>query len=234
MIASWLARCGLVLDDGEVWGPAPGNPRGHFEDKGFTKLHQEVIQSKYKASSGWKAPIAEPLSFVGPDIVRAREIAAARNEKYWRWGWKDPRTVFFLEAWKTIIPDLKVLLLWRSQAEVVDSLIRRSRKSHIGVMKIGIREAVRLWITYNRLICTFKAKYAESTILIPIKRILDYDKELHDLLNNWFQLGLLYRPLSDIYDSRLFGRKAPVHIRALCHLSKGADIENQLLALSDK
>ena len=130
LLASWLESCGLTIHDGNYWGPSEGNQKGHFEDKDFVQLHSSAILLESPKSYGWKIFSDDFLTFDHDQLSRAKKLVSDRNAKYRIWGWKDPRSVIFLKKWKAIIPELKVLLVWRPCSEVVNSLIRRAGKAN--------------------------------------------------------------------------------------------------------
>jgi len=110
LTTSWLETWGLIIHEGSYLGPNDGNIEGHFEDKAFVRLHEKIIKSEIPASKGWIVCSQKELSFSGEDYTYINETVEKRNQKYSFWGWKDPRTVFFLNYWKSIIPSLKVLI----------------------------------------------------------------------------------------------------------------------------
>jgi hypothetical protein len=204
LMASWLEICGLKIHDGSVWGSGPGNLKGHFEDKDFVDLHDSAIKSKDSASRGWILFPKKTIFFKSDEhFSRALELVEIRNAKYNIWGWKDPRTSLFLEHWKKILPSLKVIMLWRPCPEVIHSLIRRSRKTTIPIMKIGFIKSLRLWKSYNTLLLEYKKKHYQDTLLFSLKSIVNSDREVLNHINSEFQTKLDYTPIETIFDREL-------------------------------
>jgi len=203
LTASWLAHCGLIVHDGVMVGAAAGNPHGHFEDKEFVDLHQQQLLRWDPRSRGW---IVRGRSLPGTDddfARRAQRLIDQRNAKYELWGWKDPRTVLFLEAWKQLLPELKVLLLWRACRDVVGSLLARKAASTAAVMRITTLEAVRTWASYNRRVLEYRRAHPDDSLLVPISRVIAGDRELLPLINDRFGLRLSHHPVSTLRDDTL-------------------------------
>jgi hypothetical protein len=229
LIASWLERCGLPIHDGEFHGPATGNPRGHFEDKQFVNLHMSAIKAQHPESAGWKT-IAKneiPLGQAGRDL--ACRLIRERTEKYPVWGWKDPRSVFFLEQWKELIPELKTLLIWRPYDLVVDSLLRRSESAVNKVFKVSESEAKSLWLAYNERVCEYKKAHPNDTLLVPIEFVNQNDRHVHQACRDRLDIALEYHPLSQLFEADLMSTR--VLARNTCQSI--ASLEHRLTALSD-
>ena len=238
LTTSWLASCGLNIHDGNLIGADAGNPKGHFEDNDFVDLHKSEIQYRKPDSEGWKIQPATFLKFKSAQLCRARQLIEERNKKFVHWGWKDPRTTIFLKQWKEIIPDLKALLIWRPCLEVVNSLVRRSRKvTHAPQNKISVPEAVKMWICYNQRLCEYKREYPTETLLFSIYHLISYPYRIMELINAKLQLNLNYQPFCDIFENSLLkGRTALLTdfwAKAADMYYKDYHIEKKLKALSD-
>jgi hypothetical protein len=234
LVASWLQRCELAIDHGGLVGPAIGNPLGHFEDVDFIRLHASSIKSLVPGSYGWKVFANRFLPFTEEERQRANEIVKARTEMDSLWGWKDPRSVVFLRQWREIIPDLKVLLVWRPCHEVVKSLVSRAKRAHYHHYKIGTYEAVKLWLSYNGLVYAYKGQSARDTLLLPLNYILKNDRETLQLIESKLNIKLRYRPISDLYVPTLLHRETPPPQLRLLALSCGAHgMERRLTSRSD-
>ncbi len=234
LTASWLQACGLPIHDGNLVGPATGNPKGHFEDDDFMSLHSAAILQQYPKSRGWKVVTYKFIFFEDEQLRHATSLVSQRNAKYELWSWKDPRSVIYLRHWKRIIPTLKVLLIWRPCCEVVHSLLRRSRKAGNPVFKINVFESVKLWISYNKRLCEYKQEYPDDTLLFPLEYVVSYDKNVLNLLNKKFQVDLKYRPINEIYERRLLNRQGTsvwARLASLCYGS--SNVEKAMNTLSD-
>jgi hypothetical protein len=143
-----LAAAGVHVGE-QLMGPATGNPRGHFEDLEFVRLHEHILAANGLSHDGFtchESIIVPPSLHADAQALRDRRRAPGRV-----WGWKDPRTTLVLDLWAGLIPEARFLFLVRPPWEVVDSLFRRGDE----VFAIHPRLAVDLWVSYNRRILDF-------------------------------------------------------------------------------
>ncbi len=120
LLANWLSRCGLDVGD-DLLRQDPSNPAGHYEDILFLQLHKDIL-----ADNGLDYLVGDDRPLVVNDEYRARAQAIVESRQAnSQWGWKEPRTVLFLDFWQTRLPDVKVLVVYRHYTHVVDLLLRR-------------------------------------------------------------------------------------------------------------
>lgn len=201
LTTSWLERCGLSVHDGHVLGANSGNPRGHFEDQDFLDFHAAVMARHDPRSHGWKMCGPDFLPFNDRERACARDLVQGRAARHLAWGWKDPRAVWFLPEWKAVVPDLKVLLLWRPRSEVVRSLLKRSKAArHHPSLHVSPGQAIALWRASNERVCRYKELYPTDTVLLPLSVVVRHDRRVLETLNARLELGLNYRPLREVYN----------------------------------
>jgi hypothetical protein len=189
-------------------GAGPSNPRGHFEDREFMDIDARAILAKCPESKGWVVEdFQAPRSFELIDDVRP--LVEYRHEHFPVWGWKDPRSVLLLDAWKTAIPDLKVFFVWRPCHEVVRSLLRRCRfASAEHFLSISTTAAEKLWLISGLETIRWVAKHPRESLLFPLQYIIEHDEEVAARINERFDIALDYSPMSSIFDSTYLDRGA--------------------------
>jgi hypothetical protein len=204
LTASWLQNCGLNLYDGNLVGPDKGNVKGHFEDKEFLMIHVAALNSRFPNSYGWQVFTIETIDFNEDQLLSAENLIKKRNEKYRYWGWKDPRSVLFLEQWKSLLPNLKFLFIWRSSDEVIRSLVKRSMSNSISHYKISAIGAHNLWLGYNSRIVRFIQEHPQSSLLINIQDLIQFDKDIFKAIKMKFKIDINYSPITNLYEPSLF------------------------------
>ena len=139
LLTGTLQEAGLVL--GDVVTAAPFNQKGNRESLPIRTLHDDLLAA---AGGSWSNP---------PDRVSWRPVhQALRDELIARfadepiWGFKDPRTLFCLEGWLDVLPDLELVAIVRHPLEVAASLQARDG--------LPLDQGVRLWQQYNE--CLFR------------------------------------------------------------------------------
>jgi hypothetical protein len=166
MIANHLQNCGVYLGDNLHPGDV-GNPRGYFEDVGILGLHEELLAWSHlsifpTSHKQLRRPI--PCQYE----AKARQLLQGRARSD-GWGWKECRTTLFLDLWRGVIPDLRILFLVRNPLSVVDSLLRR------GTDRIILRRpcvGFRTWRLFNELIRQHYTRYEHLSFLMDIDDFL--------------------------------------------------------------
>ena len=134
-LAGCLEEAGLYL--GEVNTAAPANARGNRENRAIMHLHDDVL-----ASHGfrWDRPPTELLLWTQAQRSQLQALIAEYPTQQ-TWGFKDPRSLFFLPAWFEELPDLRLVASVRHPASVAASLKRRNNFSW--------QQGYDLWLAYN-------------------------------------------------------------------------------------
>ncbi len=228
LTAQWLARCGVHVGDAcALSAAAIGNPRGQFEDEDFVRLHESILRDNGLDSSMVRGLIPLHVSRAREDV--ARELIRVR-EGHGLWGWKDPRTALFLSLWKRLLPDLRVLAVYRPPDAVVDSLLRRRQaRSRLerpasllgldGVHWLGARARVAIrrswcnlamvrrhaevWARYNAQLVEFAAQHPRDAVVIRIDRLRDHSTELIRALNARWGLDLQVVTIESSFEASL-------------------------------
>jgi hypothetical protein len=233
LTAAWLQACGLVIADGPTLPPHPDNPKGYFEDDAFVQLHICSINRRRRTAYGWKLAPPQSLTFSGVEEGIATGLIAIRQAKYTDWGWKDPRSLLFLPAWKRLIPDLKVLVVWRSAHEVAFSLWSRWRRRRNRRAWVDPWQAFRLWRAHNLRAYEYAAAYPQDTVVLSIKAILQNDQAVLTHLNERFHGALHPVSVQTLYDADLMhGAQTPRWMEGVSQLSGCHTIERRLQSLA--
>jgi hypothetical protein len=202
LIASLLQSAGLDIGS-ELLGPARDNKPGHFEDLQILRFHEKVLTAQDLDPNGF---IDQAAVQVPPGLrAEARALIDERTSGTRPWGWKDPRTVLFLDFWKTLVPHLHFILLFRHPAEVVDSLFRRGDP----VFQANPTWAVRTWLAYNRAMLNFANRYPKCCLLVETRAVVDEPGLLTDAIQRRFGFHL-DRP-ANLYEKELLHQPTVPH-----------------------
>ena len=238
LTASWLEKCGLAIDAGSFISSSQWNPKGHFEDKEIVKLHENAINDLIPNSQGWKLYKARQFLFQEKQLQQARELILKRNQNSNFWGWKDPRTTHFLKQWKTLIPELKVLIVWRSAPLVVKSLVKRAKEQKLigkaNNLQINAVDAIKLWVSHNQLLYEFKKNYPDDTVLLGLNTLLKRDQDLIHIIKDKLGLDLIYTPINLLFDEQLLNEtKIYFPISLIEYIPKVSSLTRSLMENSD-
>ncbi|MEE9465328.1 MAG: tetratricopeptide repeat protein [Candidatus Neomarinimicrobiota bacterium] len=128
LVVRLLNLCGLYLGPEEqLLPPGEGNPHGFWENGEMDAITEELLAT---LADGWDFLLPpfpdgwETGSALEPLRVRAqRQVKVLSQQR--PCGWKDPRASLALPFWKTVLPDLRVVICLRHPAEVNASLKKR-------------------------------------------------------------------------------------------------------------
>lgn len=215
--AQLLHRAGLFLGY-ELLEALPSNPYGHFEDREVVELHQRIL-----SDNGLSWLVSEPLLPVvnRHHWRRMQEMIERRNTEHGTWGFKDPRVCLFLMLWKYLLPDARVLLVYRHFSESTYSLGQRHSSElflNRGNKHIHQRFweepdlALRMWLVHNEALLAFARAYPEDTLAVSLDMIREGFPIVWAINERW-NLGLEDLPVAEVFDPGVSGRppgKQPV------------------------
>jgi len=166
LVASLCESGGLAIGEWLV-EPHTSNPLGHFEDRDFYRFHEQVLSDNGRIPAGYAPSDVAP--FVS-DLRRAEAeaLVAARRSGGRPWGWKDPRTILFLDFWLEMLPEAKYLFVFRHPWQVADSLARRGE----AFFRDDAESALRLWYRYNASIRDFAELHADRVLVRSIDQFI--------------------------------------------------------------
>lgn len=155
LVASVLSEAGLDIGLKEGIGAGLGQPRGHFEDRDFYRLHEAILAASDRTCF---TADEDSLNEIAPVFEeRARALVAARADLPF-WGWKDPRTCLFLDLWERLLPHARYLFLYRHPVDVALSLWRRNTDPEL---RQDPWIALRAWELYNRRLLALRDRHPE-------------------------------------------------------------------------
>ena len=148
-LANLMQSLGVFIGD-DLVGAQKGNPRGHFEARPMLEFHQRLIAAR---TSGKRKAfdedmlVQEPLSQDLSEEERAEAVSLIEAmRRPGPWGWKEPRTCLFLDAWLDLLPGSRLLLVYRHPLEVQQSMLRRSHWD----LALFPDQAMRSYVVHNR------------------------------------------------------------------------------------
>jgi hypothetical protein len=193
LTAALLQSAGLHIGQNLLAG-GPGNVKGHFENLDFHSFHRAVLQSQGVNEDGWT--LQEKIDVEELYVDEAHKLVA-QNAASPAWGWKDPRTVLFLEFWAELLPQANFVIIYRSPWEVVDSLYRRGSDPII----LNYPDlAAKFWLHYNRKILSFYNRFSDRCLLTHIQTVIQHKEVWIEAINQKFYVQLT-TPVSDLYDA---------------------------------
>ena len=136
----------------------PWNTRGYFENLAFYDFHRAALAAMRQNPNGYCLTSFNQLP--EPWLSQARELLKQEGRDI-PWGWKDPRSVLFLNFWRELCPGAGYIFLFRNPWCVVDSLYRRGD----AVFRNQPELVLACWAYYNRKILDFYRTLPDRCLL---------------------------------------------------------------------
>lgn len=132
-----LQKSGLTL--GKYHARNPYNKKGNRENQDVVDLHEQLLSDN---GGSWDKP---PANIDWQEShIRAAESILASYSRHEYWGFKDPRTLVVLDGWKSLIPDIRCIGIYRHPDSVAASLAKRNAMPR--------EQALAIWYHYNNLL----------------------------------------------------------------------------------
>ena len=195
LISSYLHTCGLDVGN-DLLSPEKGNIKGYFEDRDFVNFHRRVI-NKNKNNMF----LLEKIKFDSEDLDSAYNIIRKKNKSS-VWGWKDPRTILFLDFWDVLLHKSFYIFLYRHPFQVINSLLKRGTDTIINYNPLV---SAKSWINYNTKILQFNEKNHDRILLLNIDDIIKNNSDTFlELIKGKFNIKLYFKPLNSVFDVAIF------------------------------
>ena len=149
LLAGCLEAAGLNL--GEVNNSAPFNRKGNKENESIRELNDALLA---RNGFAWNVPPNSPVAWEQADMELARQLIRPHLDAGLPWGFKDPRTVWTIEGWLRVLPEARIVGVFRHPSLVVASLAGRP-----GSLNVKKDKALELWCAYNLELIHLQEKY---------------------------------------------------------------------------
>jgi hypothetical protein len=223
LVSQLLHRAGLFLGY-DLMGATFSNPHGHFEDIEAYELHQQILADNGRT---WLVTGSFLPVIIEPRWRRMERFIQRREVEHDLWGFKDPRVCLFLMVWKYLLPNAKVLLVYRHFSDTTHSLGRRQSaelfSNPTGPERMYRRFwevpdlALRMWLAHNELLLTFARTYPEDTLAVSLDMVRSGFPLIRAVRQRW-GLDLDEVPASEVFDPTVTERRSgrqPVSDRSL-------------------
>ena len=220
LMTQLLHRAGLFVGS-ELLGAMPSNRYGHFEDRDFLRLHRAILA---RHGTEWQWDASFPY-YIGRDHWnRMARLARERDVAHETWGFKDPRVCLFLGPWKHVMPDAKVVMVYRDPGECVRSLEQRQARDYFQGQDEPDEESLataddhlrfftepdhglRMWETYNRAMVDFARHHPSDCLVVSYEDLVD-GLPVVEQVRQRFGVRLGSATVDEVYDAEVVGSRA--------------------------
>ena len=181
------------LNLGEVNNVAPHNKKGNKENEAIRDLNDALLT---KAGAAWNCPPDGQVRWDRADEERAKLLVEPYIRAARPWGFKDPRTIWTVEGWLRLLPNARMVGVFRHPSLVVGSLTARP-----GLLAIESDRALSLWCAYNAELIRLQRKYAFP--VLHFGAVEAFRQEFVAPLNTFARAIGLTGPLDRFFDRQL-------------------------------
>lgn len=166
MVTGVLSNLGVHIGE-DLIGKYPSNPLGHFEDRDFVRLNDQLLKA---AGGSWDNPPGQAAIIKQGERMK-KEIQIVSNKLLKRElvGWKDPRTCLTIELFLAELLNPFFIIVTRNPQEVALSLQKRNN--------FTIEKGLRLRARYLNSISDFFKKHPTLCRLELDYRLVRQERE---------------------------------------------------------
>jgi hypothetical protein len=165
-----------------------------FERKTTNEINKELLKCSHSLT--WAD---QSLQCNDEQAGRIRQMIAVCENKYTAWGFKDPRTCLTYHIWKQILPDHKILIVYRNPYQVMAHYFNSTRR--LDKLLIRSYKALQAWKKYNLLLLQLIENGEIPTFVINFQDLMLRD----DIL--LYVADFVGQPLYDARDTRRYQRQ---------------------------
>jgi len=223
LVANWFHDSQIFIGF-DLLEAASTNKKGHFEDFEFLELHKKALRDKGLHETGLFLNEDQEWRFNNENHAIASSIMARRSSMD-LWGWKEPRSTLYLDQWKDLIPNLKVIGIYRHPELVIKSLYERLKRNKWYYTRnplirlkwfLDIDHNPKKWhqifsntyTSYNKRITSFYKKYPHDSILINVTDLLQDEKGVIAKIEVLLNRKMNFVPFSTVFEKQLMKTNA--------------------------
>jgi len=166
-------------------------------------------------------------------------LVARRRTAHRLWGFKDPRLCLFLPLWKHVMPEARVLVVFRHYADCVHSLERRHAEQLMEafggetIHRAFFQQpdlALRMWLSQNEFLLAFADRYPDDVHGVSFETVRAGYPLVSALVDRW---SLALRPTStlEVFDPTVTSDRS--HPLPVADRDLGTRLEPMMARLRD-
>ena len=191
---------------GEEFDASLDYDRGNqFEREKTFQLNQEILGSNGKRSIVIPAPAR--LEIQPEQQARMQALIDGWQQRYVDWGFKDPRTTLVYPLWAKVLPQHKIIAIYRPVEELWLRYRPKSNFRRYRDFKIALN-LIRRWCEHNARIVRYLGDTPMEHLLLEYRQLMETEQEFEHLQ------AFVGRPLIDKRQPSLYrhrtNKRSPV------------------------
>lgn len=174
LVSQILHQSGINMVDGA--DTHAGYDKGNkYERSSMVAVNQNLLRSWGRFSLNFGRP--SDLELTPAQKKRIRELTRECNAKYEHWGFKDPRMCYSYEFWKPLLPQHKIIAIYRSAEEVWLHYQKGPKRRMLSVTL----NLLKRWCEHNEGILNYLKSGPAEAIVMNYERFMNDPRELERL-----------------------------------------------------
>jgi hypothetical protein len=209
LVSQILHHSGINM--GEEIDPRVGYGQGDkYERESTWRLNEEILECNGKVSIDIPAP--QNMVVRDDQEARMRAIIRGLDAQYQDWGFKDPRTSLVYPSWARVLPQHKIIAIYRPPEELFlryrpKKLIRRYRDLPVAI------KLVKRWCEHNSRLIEYLEGTPMEYLVLEYRRLMSEQKEF-ERLQAFVGQPLVDQRRKDLYRNRPDRQPAMVKLAA--------------------
>ncbi len=171
LVSRILHESGIPMGE---FDPSIGYDQGnHYEREACNALNRRLLHAP--AGRGFEVIHRPRPPFPAELETEANELIRTMNARHKTWGFKDPRTCLTFDFWRNLVPDARLILVYRHPSEVWQHHLHpRILKRLLYTVGKGAR-VLRAWAVYNRAALEAVQSFPKEHV-----HVLEYSRFMSD------------------------------------------------------
>lgn len=149
-----------------------------YERESTLNLNQDILEAFGKESIDI-FPKTDPTT-TSDQIRQMQSIVQSCNERFEDWGFKDPRTCLVYSLWEEMLPEHKLIVIYRSYKESWGRYrLKNLHNSPIQLLRAW--KYLKAWLLHNSKILHYLANTTNEYVLLEYRRLMTTQEEYQRL-----------------------------------------------------
>lgn len=205
LVSQILHHSGINM--GEIDPGITYDKGNQYERESTRDINEEILGSQDRLSIDIAAP--SRLTMTTEHRERMRRLIQTCSREHTDWGFKDPRTTLVYPVWAEVLPEHKLIVVYRS----LDELWRRYRPKlyrRYRDFKVA-RKLVQRWYEHNLNILKILQNTSMPALVMEFSELMQSQAEF-DRLQAFVGRTLADQRRMDLYRNRQQGRSLPLEV----------------------
>lgn len=165
-----------------------------YERKTTNEINKELLSACHSL-----AAVDQNIEYTTEHINKIKQIVAECEKKNIAWGFKDPRTCLTYHIWKEVLPNHKILVVYRNPYQVMAHYFNSTRR--LDKLIVRSYKALNMWKKYNLLLLQLIEHHEAPIFVLNYQDLMSRENILLHISE------FVGQPLYDARDTKRYKRQ---------------------------